>query len=256
MFENRIQKLRKRAKLTRAELADHARIGVAEMKRIELGIQPAHLDAADRICDGLDSTLSELFPAAEPILTRIGDPFQTYNLNDRTIERLAKAGLDTDPARVSLKVQLRGKNALDFVLSGPERRRVWTVLEDAAKPFVVFDAGLDRVALAVPHVLGWSFTTPARYEDAGSAGLSIYLTDRKEPLVFDVNPDTASIFDDAEEPTAQLQDVFFHLDSGDLPFINFVDEVETEVFVRTREIALVLAPLDLVEPSMRMDGED
>lgn len=256
MFETRIFDLRKRAKWTRAELADHARIGIPEMQRIELGLQPANLDAADRICDALDSTLSELFPAAEPILKKIGDPFQTYNLDDRTIERLAKAGLDTEPAPASFQVQLRGGLAVEFVLSGPERRRVWAVVEDATKAFVVFDAGADRVALAVPNVIAWSLRQPARYEDTESADLSVYLVNRKDPLIFEVAADTASLFDDAEEPAAQLQDIFFHLDSGDLPVITFEDEVGTEVFVRTREIALVRIPLDLVEPSMRKDAPD
>jgi transcriptional regulator with XRE-family HTH domain len=256
MFENRIRERRWSAKLSRATLADHACIGTLEMQRIELGLQPAHLDAADRICDALDSTLSQLFPLAEPILKRIGDPFQTYKLDDRTIGRLAKAGLDTEPAPASFQVQLRSGDAFDFVLSGPERRRVWSVLEDATKAFVVFDAGPDRVALAVPHVLGWSFRQPARYHDTGGADLSIYLRDRKDPLAFDVAPDTASIFDDAEEPAAQLQDVFFQLDSGSVPLVTFVDETATEFFVRTPEILLVRAPLDLVEPTLRMDAGD
>ena len=50
---------------------------------------------------------------------------------------------------------------------------------------------------------------------------------------------------EAAEPAAQLQDIFFHLDSGDLCFVTFENEVATEVFVWTGDIALVRSALDL-----------
>jgi transcriptional regulator with XRE-family HTH domain len=275
-MKNRIKRLREKAGLSQRQLAAAAGTSQAQLQRIEAGVQEARLELAVRLSHALAQPLDQVFPGAMKTLSAIReknqDLFDVLHRGEAHVSsELENAGLDVDAELWYLKYRLRGGQHGVLPISGPEKHRLWDVLQHEPKDlgFVVFDSGSKQIAINSKHLLFWHFLfdpnwgqrdrdeddSEPRFEGAGN--LNFFLADGTR-LGFDVDHDTEKYSVEAEnDDQCQFQMLMLDLDGlgEDQEVINFMDVDGETAFIRTSEIALVEIKLSVVEPDIDADDD-
>jgi transcriptional regulator with XRE-family HTH domain len=263
MFENRIKELRKAKGFTQGQLAVAARTSQQQIQRIEAGNQLARFDLATRISAALGQPIHKVFPSAELPLARMRS--RTADLDhEKASQELEAAGLDIEPNVWTVKYRLRGGAEGNFPISGPDMHRLDAILQDDAESGFVVLPSLDRqYALNLKHLTFCELlfdrpspeNVPTRER---SFEVHIYLTDQREPLSVEVDPDT-SLLEQEEDPeplSVQLQDLFHYVEMGvDRRRMSIVNLNGETAFFRSDDVSMFSVPLWLIEPNVS-DEED
>jgi transcriptional regulator with XRE-family HTH domain len=263
MFENRIKELRKLKGLTQRQLAEAAETSQQQIQRIEAGHHLARFDLATRISAALGQPISKVFPSAELPLARMKK--RTGTLEDEKISKeLEAAGLDMEPEVWTVKFRLRGGAEGAFRISGPDVNRLNSILQDDAEDGFVVLPSVDRqYALNVKHLVFCQllFDRPFVEVEAPrekSSEVLFYLADQREPLRFEVEPDT-SLLEQEEDPeplSVQLQDLFYYAEVGaDRRRMSFVDLDGERALFRSDDVSMFSVPLWLIEPNVDEETE-
>jgi hypothetical protein len=245
-------------------------------KKIEAGVQEARLELAVRISYALGQPLAQVFPGARKTVSAIREKNQDllkvlHAGEERVNSGLERAGLDVDAELWYLKYRLRGGHKGVLPISGPEKHRLWEVLQYEIKDlgFVVFNSGSKQIAINSRHLLFWHFLFDPNWgqrdrdEDElksrseGAENLNFYLADGSR-LGFDVDSDTEKYRVEAEnEDQCQFQMLILDLDGlgEDQDIVSFMDADGETAFLRTSEIALVEIELSVVEPGLQADED-
>jgi putative transcriptional regulator len=265
MFENRIKELRKARGLTQRQLADAANTSQQQIQRIEAGNQLARFDLATRISAALGHPINKVFPSAELPLARLRRRAGEPETDEQTDNDLEEAGLDMEPEAWTIRYRMRGGAEGSFPISGPDRRRLKTILHDEAEQgFVVLPSTDRQYALNLKHLVFCQllFDRPSDEDVATqekSHEVHFYLADQREPLCFDVDPDT-SLLGEQEDPepiSVQLQDLFFYAELGASRHrLNFVDEDGERAFFRPDDVSMFSVPLWLIEPNVSDEKDE
>jgi transcriptional regulator with XRE-family HTH domain len=264
MFENRIKQMRQAKGLTQRELARLAGTSQQQVQRIEAGNQHARFDLATRISTALGEPVVKVFPSAALPLARMrkrGDQLNAHEVA-KASEELADAGMDIEPAVWTLKFSLRGGAKGHFPISGPDMLRLETILRSDEDGFVVLPSKDRQYALNLKHVMFCHLLfDPVSQEKTPTVEKSheveFYLTDRREPLRFDVDPDTNSLDDEtAEGLSIQLQELFYDAELEADGRLNFVDVDGETAFFRPDDVSMFSVPAWLIEPNALDEEED
>lgn len=264
MFENRIKELRKVKGLTQRQLAEVAETSQQQIQRIEAGHQLARFDLANRISAALGQPINKVFPSAELPLARIKKRAATLD-DEKTSQELEAAGLDMEPEVWTVKYKLRGGAEGTFRISGPDMNRLNSILHNEAEEGFVVLPSVDRqYALNVKHLVFCQllFDRPSIEVEAQrekSYEVLFYLANQREPLRFEVEPDT-SLLEREEDPeplSVQLQDLFYYAEMGvDRRRMSFVDLDGERAFFRSDDVSMFSIPLWLIEPNASDEEDD
>lgn len=154
MTKNNIRAMREKKDLSRKALSDLVGTTRHEIHRIEAGVQCVRFDLALGISDAVEAELADVFPAAKAVLARASrgqKPSIDRLWDEKTREDLEKAGFDMDPEIWLFRFRLRGGAAEALLVSGPEKRRLWNLVQNN-KGFAVFDSGKCRYAINLAHL--------------------------------------------------------------------------------------------------------
>lgn len=170
-----------------------------------------------------------------------------------------------EPEVWTVKYRLRGGAEGTFRISGPDAKRLNSVLQDEAEDGFVVLPSVDRqYALNVKHLVFCQllFDRPSIEVEAPlekSFEVRFYLTDQGEPLRFDVDPDT-SLLEREEDPdplSVQLQDLFYYVEMGaDRRRMSFVDWDGEKAFFRSDDVSMFSVPLWLIEPNVSNEEDE
>lgn len=170
-----------------------------------------------------------------------------------------------EPEVWTVKYRLRGGAAGNFPISGPDVNRLSSILQDEAEDGFVVLPSVDRqCALNLKHLVFCQllFDRPSIEVEAPrekSFEVLFYLTDQREALRFDVDPDT-SLLEQEEDPyplAVQLQDLFYYVEMGaDRRRMSFVDWDGERAFFRSDDVSMFSVPLWLIEPNANDEDEE
>ncbi|GLI91095.1 helix-turn-helix transcriptional regulator [Methylocystis echinoides] len=270
MTKNNIKTMREKKGLSRKALADLVGASRQQIHRIEAGVQSVRFDLALAICDALEAELTDVFPAVKAALARAsrGQKPSVDRLRDeKAREDLEKAGFDMDPEIWIFRFRLRGGTAEDLQVSGPDKRRLWGLVQNN-EGFAVFDSGNCRYAinLALLQFCQFQFEAPfpavrqalARRADEidPEPELLLRFIDRVEPERFSVDRDGCSIGDaNANYGDVQIQTLFASAESREEDRFLFTDMDDESVFFSLAAVSMFAVPLRLVEPAL-YEGTD
>jgi transcriptional regulator with XRE-family HTH domain len=261
---NRIRHFRQKAGLTQRQLAALSGTSQQQIHRIEAGVQSARLELAARLCSALNQNVEVVFPGTKKPLEKFRTAVKAgthTRFDDHSTAVMEKAGLDVEPEVWFLKVWLRSHtNAEIFPISGIEQKRLWSLLqEEKAFGFAIFDSEGERIAINPRHLLVWQLLWESSLGVRNSheqkfAGLVVLLSDRTEPLEFEIGEDDAEFGPEENEGRGtQFQRLFVDLETWDLEsdnVVSFEDNDGEEVFLRTSDVKLLRVPLSAVEPKL------
>lgn len=251
-MKNRIEKYRKQMGLTQRELAIKAGTSQQQIQRIEAGNVAARLDVARKIASSLNKPLESVFPDLSAIPQRTDDSLGL--LEDVAYSQFNWAGIEADLRSWSMIFLLNGhKDPLTYPMAAGEHRRIFETIQcevDGVK-FISFDTEKSRVAINLGELSFCNFLFDMAGDEMAeqevSNEVSVYFVGSPKPYHFRVE-------EDEREPNdpimpGQLGIIFAQLegepDEGER--IIFEDEDGEYVFLRTGNIALIEAPLHLIE---------
>jgi transcriptional regulator with XRE-family HTH domain len=261
-MENHIKEFRKLRGLTQKQLADAIGTSQQQIQRIEAGVQAIRFDLAPKIAKALAMDMTRIFPAAASSMAKHPKGAGAY-LDEKVRQDLAEAGFDMEPAEWSFKFRLRGGTEGLLPISGSEKNRLWSLVQDNdASTFIIFDSGNRRYAVNPKHLIFCQFLFDAPHqvkhhenEEQDEEGLLFYLQDSPDPLRFHVDPDSKLLSDEeADGREIQLQDLFFWAESDDERKLVFTDVDGETAFFRNADVSMFSAALEDVEPTL--DDED
>jgi transcriptional regulator with XRE-family HTH domain len=255
-MENRIRQLREKVGLSQQALAELVGTSQQQIARIETGTQSVKLDLALRIALALKSDLGRVFPGTASLVGRGKSKKSRSELVElhydaEALQKFDSAGVDLDPATWVLQLRMRARISLAFVISTADamrlRRNIYN--PDPSTPFFIFKSSQVAVALNLNHLFHyyelWDKHTPADWHDSNvsTEQVSVYLSDSRRPLRFDVVGDEGS--PDDEDDEGQLRRLLGMLELSAEPgeFINFMDMDGEHAFFRAEEIAILTIPL-------------
>ncbi|QSQ17466.1 helix-turn-helix transcriptional regulator [Myxococcus landrumensis] len=270
-MDNNVRTLREKAGLTQSALAKAVGTSQQQVHRIEQG-QAARIDVALRICHALGAPMEKVFPKTRATLRRLAkegpeNVVEKILHDPKAQESLGREGIDADPAQWMLKLQLLSGVTRVYNISGPEHKRLWSILQDGGEPleqvsFMVFETekltvAVNRRAMSYAHLL-FDAGFMAK-EDEDVMGVSVYFLNQTEPLELDVEADDPP-GDADEEDEGQFRNLLLVLD---LPVarqqVFVITDVDGETaFIRAENVALIEIPRDLTEgaPDLEeFDGE-
>lgn len=231
-------------------------------------LQSVRLDLALGISDALEAELSDVFPAAEAAIARAsrGQKPSIDRLWDEK-EYLEKSGFDVDPEIWTFRFRLRGGAAEDLQVSGPDKRRLWGLVQEN-EGFAVFDSGNSRYAINLAHLQFCPFLLEDPFPAVRQAlarradetdpepELLLRFIDRVEPERFSVDRDRCSIGDaSANYGDVQIQTLFASAESCEEDRLLFTDMDGDSVFFSLADVSMFAVPLRLVEPAL-YEGTD
>ncbi|WOH59771.1 helix-turn-helix transcriptional regulator [Bradyrhizobium sp. BWC-3-1] len=264
MFENRIKELRRAKGLTQHQLAEAAETSQQQIQRIEAGHQLARFDLATRISAALGHPIGKVFPSAELPLARMRRRAAALD-DEKASKELEAAGLDMEPEVWTVKYRLRGGAEGTFRIAGPDVSRLNSILQDDAEDgFVVLPSFDRQYALNVKHLVFCQllFDRPSIEVEAPpekSFEVLFHLVDQREPLRFDVDPDT-NLLEREEDPdplSVQLQDLFYYAEMGEhRRRLSFVDLDGERAFFRSDDVSMFSVPLWLIEPNVSDEDDE
>lgn len=265
MTKNDIRSMRKKKGLSRKALAGMVGTSPQQIHRIEAGVQSVRLDLALGISDALEGEFTDVFPAAKAVLARASrgqKPSIDRLWEEKAREDLEKAGFDMDPEDWFFRFRLRGGVAETLQISGPEKRRLWNLVQ-GNKGFAVFDSGSCRHAINLAHLQFCQFLLEAPSPAVRQAiaqridethpepELLLCFTDRPEPERFAVDKDRRSIGDeDVNEEDVQIQDLFSSAEFCVEDRLLFTDMDGESVFFSPADVSMFSVPLRIVEPAL------
>lgn len=272
---NRIAELRKRLGLSQRALAEKAKTSQQQIQRIEAGAQIARFDLAARIAVALDTPLRVVFPETElPEPRKVRSSDAPIGLPDLTREEragLEKGRIDPVWEQSTLRYCLTGGTWGCLPISGVERARLWNITQSFEAPdgFIVFDSGPRRYAINTKYLTALQFLFDPIFEDAREKEeedkpgfrVEFVMAGGGEPLIFDVDPDTASIDDEtAEGHEVQMQDLFIYAEMGTDAWFRFTDVDGEAACIRADMVCMFSVPLVALNPDLLKatydDGDD
>lgn len=271
MAKNNLAALRKKKGLSQAALAKLANTSQQQIQRIETGAQLARLDLAMQIAEALDVEIKDIFPGTKNTLSNkalkdVAGTVPNWYTDEKTKERLAKAGVDVDGHRWWLWAQFRNGIELNLDLTGPEYSRMWSRLQGSigvGDTQVSFESVDNVVVINRRHLSAWQFRfeVPGQEDDdeVGSQDFEyevrVWTIGKNTPLKFGVDADTAELDDEeAEDREQQFQNLLFMLtidgtDPDDI--VNFTDEDGETLFFRSGDIVALEIPKICTDPKLR-----
>jgi transcriptional regulator with XRE-family HTH domain len=266
MAENRIKQLRSKKGLTQRELAAAAETSQQQIQRIESGVQAARFDIAVRICAALGAPMEKVFPGTKNTLRKSaakGNSISDLLRDEHALEELSEAGIEASGEVYAIKFLLRSGFMGINEISGQERKRLWTVVQDGddLHNFVIFDTHSERVALNLKHLVFSQFlfdpiSTKDDDTESTAQKLMVYTSVQRAPLEFGVDPDTEDLNDVdnglAEDENAQLQSFIdsISMSTDENNVFSFMDEDGERAFFRAADVSMVTVPLSYIEPKL------
>lgn len=210
--------------------------------------------------------MEQVFPATKkPIaaLRRKGLTEQSIFRDHEFGAEMESAGINMDPAVWTFKLRLRGGAMKALPVSGPEKKRLWSAVQDATG-FVVFDSSEKRIALNLHHLLFCQFLFDAPFtetvvdeDEDKNCDLEVFLSESEEPLAFSVESDLSSLGAESGGDETQLQDLLFMAESScdENDVLCFTDVDGETAFFRAADVAMISIPISAVEPDL-FEAED
>jgi hypothetical protein len=149
-----------------------------------------------------------------------------------------------------------------FVVSGPEKDRLESIVARGEKQFLIFDAKEKRVALNGQKVAACNImfdvgVVNSTVEEEATCAVTVHFISSQNPAKFGVEPDTVAAERDESGFDSQLQDLFFFLDSiGSDDVLWFDDEDGGRVYIQASHVLLFEAPLICCEPDLLENSLD
>jgi len=192
-------------------------------------------------------------------------------MDKKFTDDMKNAGMDMDSRKWFFSYSLRGGKEGSFSISGILIDRLFKAVQrrPANQPFVVFDSDSKRIIINLDHLIycQFLFEKPElenendEIEDSEYA-INVYTIDRPNSFDFDVDPDEFDI-DTVEGETAELENVQFQKIvyetekfGYDNDAIMFTDSDGETAFFRTRDVAMMEIPIEVVEPSISEADND
>ena len=266
MAENKIKQLRSKKGMTQRQLAEAAETSQQQIQRIESGVQAARLDIALRISAALEVPMDKVFPATKKVLRKSaskGNSIDDLLRDEQALEELSDSGIEASGEIHTIKFMLRNGFMGFHEISGKERKRLWAAVQrvDGFDNFVVYDTSEERVAINLNHLVFAQFlfdpaSMTSEDREGATDNLRVYTSAQREPLEFNIEPDTADMIDvdegNASEEAAQLQSLMFFVEMSleEKDIFTFVDEDGERAFLRAGDVSMITVPLSYVEPKL------
>jgi transcriptional regulator with XRE-family HTH domain len=255
MISNRVQEMRKRAKLTQKQLASAAQTSQQQIQRIESGNQRPSVQLANKIAGALGQRVDILFSQEEQV-------FKGRPKVDDYLEK--RVGIEASDGVWYFRFSLRGGAEGVLRLCFSEKEILYDAMWNLATEFIVVDTDTSRVAINTLHVVSCQFSedifpSVPVVESASSGEVhlaQLYLATSPQVQEIRIRPDTHDIEDEPDEGDymAYNQMAFHELDSPARPGqrIGIVGERrEEETFVLKSDIAMLAIPLECCDMSLR-----
>ena len=255
MAENLVREKRETRKLTQHALAKLVGTSQQQIQRIESGVQAVRLEMAVAIAKALEVTLVEIFPK----LPRAEGRRRSKKPKEQpkwASKEFLEAGIDPDPRHWTLKLGLRNGEHFLYRVSSEEKERVAEIVWHRHFNFVVFDTKAKRIAIRHEEINFCQFLfdiggVAEKDESEDSFNLEVHFISG-EPITFGVEPDQVERSKDEGGRSAQLQNIFFELESdiGEDDIIWFDDEDAERVYIRRKQLLRIELPLLCCEPAL------
>lgn len=253
MTENRLWQLRKAAKLTQRALAEKVGTSQQQIQRIEAGIIAVRLDLGARLADALGVGLGDVFPKlAKSKKSKKGRKDTTAE----TDQLLSEAGIDPDPRQWTIKFFMHDGREFFYRVASTEKDRLESIVSDFDKSFLVFNSQSKCVAINNKKIGACQFLYDLHFpdnpdEEEDKFELELQLISSKDPITFDLEPDTSKPEEDDVGLQSQLQLLFIYLDGADENEVVWFDDVDGErVYIRASEVLSIEVPLVCCEPAL------
>lgn len=256
MPANNVKYLRKKKGYTQKQLADAVKTSQQQIQRIEAGQPSVKIDLALKISEALGHELAHVFPSS---LRSRGKKTGHMHLEE-ALEKLSERPVfDPDPRTWTVSFQLKSGVERDLVVNSHDKNRIVGWLnsdeeESLQRGFLLFDSGARRYAINTDSILFIQFLFDLGVEEdmdeppEGRFELEVFFMNSSQPKLFSVEPDSASLEeDDPDESRVQLQDLFFWAESGAERWLRFDDVDGETVYLRTKDVAMISAPLAAVD---------
>jgi DNA-binding XRE family transcriptional regulator len=270
-MDNKVRELRQKAGYTQASLAKAIGTSQQQVQRIEQGTA-AKLDLALRICAALDCSMERVFPKTRATIRKLKKMVAPADMLEEIVsdpdlqESLGEVGIDADPAQWMLKLRLVTGVTRVYDISGLERRRLWSVLQDGrfsadCVDFLVFEThdktvAVNRRAIDYAHLLFEPRSTRDERETEGGA-VTVHFMSYKEPLQLEMERDDA-LPAEGEDDEGQLRHVLAMLDSDcEEHYVFVLTDIDGETaFLRAGAIAMLEVPLDFTDAPCDDDDDE
>jgi transcriptional regulator with XRE-family HTH domain len=252
MTKNRISRLRKARDLTQRALAEKVGTSQQQIQRIEAGVVTVRLDQAVKVASALGASLGEAFPD----LAKLENGAVRRRTSASAVDRvLSKTGIDADPAQWTIKFFMCDGRQFFYQVSSLDKDRLESIVRDSDKRFLVFNSVNKLVALNATKIgacqfLFDAFVSENDEEDDEEFRMDVHFISSKECVTFDVDPDEADPLKDDFGVRSQLQYLFTSLDGADDEVVSFYDADNECVYLRTKELLLLEAPLVCCAPAL------
>lgn len=173
-------------------------------------------------------------------------------LAERATGQIGQAGLDNSSAPSAFHFVLSNGIERTVWISGPERDRLFNVLQDPREGFVEFDTLVERIAINVAHLHVWRFhdffaeqVNWSSFDDQPE--LRLWSRHRTEPITIEVDHDLAGTEEPKDYP---LRCLFAHLNGLD-DDIESVEGIDGEVlFFKQRDVIMISVHRAAIEPEL------
>jgi transcriptional regulator with XRE-family HTH domain len=277
---NNVKALRLSKSISLENLADRVGAPPGLIHKVESNRRLAEINLAKAICLALGRPIEWVFPGSKEALATLDEELAgPTHVSQETFAGLRKVGLEGDTRQYTLKVLLRGhEDPLFYSFAPNELDRLFEAVQqeeaiDSGLSFIVFDSEYVRVAINLRSMIFCHFLW-----DLGS--YKLIRTEPDEPIEDDEGPDqTVHVFfgenptpvtisaeaedgPDLESDQSYLNFIFCALDGSCEPQerLQIVDEDGESAFLRAGDIALLTAPLWVLDSSeldvLRLDDEE
>ena len=273
-MSNKVRELRKRAGVPRQALAQKVSISNVELHRIESNKHPVPIPVANAICAEIAAPLETAFPGTKKAYAAYKKEMDAPDrgVSDATYRHLREVGLEGDTRKYTLKLMLRDQQSQFFFPFLPsEFDRLFSAAQgedsdESEVSFIVFDSDNCRVAINLHAAVFCQFlwdadigksmaveAVAAVSGDNSNHSLQVYLSTIRAPVFIAVEGEDGTDLDNEHNHVSYA---FFRLDSGGMQAherIHIVDEDGENIFLRAGDIALLTAPLWVLDSS-ELDG--
>jgi transcriptional regulator with XRE-family HTH domain len=255
--ENRISEFRGYTGLSLRALSKMSGVRVDEIRRVETGKHKISFEVAVRISEILHQPLSTLFPSASVELSRLLSTVATARqvaLDPEGRRILSRLGFEVDePGGNAARFYLRGGAVVELWVDSTTISSIRAQFQQVAGDDIIAFKSLDGIhyRLNHEHVMCMMVRPGAPPDPVDGPPmisnwidrLTVYLSDRPDPLRFKVLKDRSATIDpNASDLDAQLNYLLFELDVGFEATLDFVDRDCNAVVLPRHQVALLGVP--------------
>jgi hypothetical protein len=172
-------------------------------------------------------------------------------------EQLSDAGIETDPRHWTIRLGFEDGREFDYYVSSAEKERISSIIWSKTFDFFVFETdtkcvAVNRAKINYAHFL-FDIGVIQKDEEEEPERVVVNFIRKREPVEFDVEPDTVDSKDDDTGSNSQLQNMFLYIDGteADEDEILWFDDIDGErVYIRSKQVLSIEIPLLCCRPDL------